>query len=459
MGYLFKLIFIFSISVNALSFENPLRELLESVPNKSELTQKHVNFIQEEIKLQSLLIESIEQIKLTNGNFSNITIASEQTRDIILQSSLKKLAFKDEFARQNFIQIFKEVYTVDGIKSSLRELKKITGRFVSWQAKSFVHTARTQGLVYSMVKFISLQLDTTIPFLFLTSGNFAAGGALLVSPVSPVVLFPFKVVKDAYKSAALIKRLGLKEAVKLIKINLKVKESFNANIINQLNLIHARVSNTHYTMRVSNTNIISRMLGTKSSEVNLNFSSLSKVLKEYSKFDELITGLTRSNLPDEIKILTLLTAMENSNNELAKQKFTTHFRASLFRSEGFAIPKEQVKWLLRLAHSKDFETLYLRLNQIPQDLNPQVFDKVWRQYVFPNLAKNIEGGVSKRTYLTFRKIENSYNKNVRKTISHQRTSYLSKGTKIFFTDTIFNAMNKTGACGFIYKANLHKGAL
>ena len=443
------LIFIISTSLVRAS-ENPLADLLAEVPYEQTLTDIQLKNIENELILQSMIIESVEKIRIDGGTFVNINQATSATRDIILQTSLTHYVFREEIQKTRFTEAVKNIFTPPMIKNNLLALTELSKRFVSWQANTLVSTARTQGLIYSLVKFISIQLDTTVPLLVLGSGNLALGIGMLSAPISPMTIAPFKIIKDTVKNLALAKRLGLAEARNQYQLNKYVEDIYNKGLMQQLRLVNAHFDEKQYIVSYQKDNWLrSKIKGSRySSELTLN--NMFNFIEDYPQYEEFSNALKRSRASEEIKLLTILTSLENHAETEITHAFLERFERHIHQTENIDIPRRHRSWIKRVAHAKNFEEFYHYIRRIPEDFHPRILEKVWRDYIFPNLSENLSNKSSIKVFKVFRQMNADFEAKIRPALIPERNYFTGEQRTLFIT-TIFESMEAIGPCEFIYR--------
>lgn len=445
------LLFILIISTSLVwASDNPLADLLAEVPYEQTLTDIQLKSIENELRLQSMIIESVEKIRIDGGTFVNINQATSATRDIILQTSLTHYVFRDEIQKTRFTEAVKNIFTPPIIKNNLLALVELTKRFSLWQANTLVSTARTQGLIYSLVKFISIQLDTTVPLLVIGSGNVAVGVGMLFTPISPVSILPFKLIKDTVKHLALTKRLGLAEARNQYQLNKYVADLYNKGLMQQLNLVNAHFDEKQYIVSYQKDSWLrSKIKGSRySSELTLN--NMFNFIEDYPQYEEFANALKRSRATEEIKLLTLLTSIENHADSQITHAFLERFERHIHQTENIDIPRRHRSWIKRVANAKNFEEFYHYIRKIPEDFHPRILEKVWRDYIFPNLSENLSNKTSIQVFKVFRQINADFEAKISPSLIPERNYFTGEQRSLFIT-TIFESMAAIGPCEFIYR--------
>ncbi len=82
-----------------------------------------------------------------------------------------------------------------------------------------------------------------------------------------------------------------------------------------------------------------------------------------------------------------------------------------------------------------------------------MLDEIWRKYVIPSFAENVNGGFLSSNK-AFKKMQTNYDKLLRKEFSTNLNGALLPEQKLKFINIIFESMGPIRPCEFIYKKNM-----
>ena len=183
----------------------------------------------------------------------------------------------------------------------------------------------------------------------------------------------------------------------------------------------------------------------------LNYQSLMNLLEENKFMPEVLERLRRSDRPNEVKFLRLLNKIQSAGDEQVMEAI--HKKFSKFVHEVSDIPdfSRQRDWAVKLAHSKDFDQFITRLAQMPDDIPPKVFDRMWRNYILQNASKTIGPYFDKATLKAFNRMYDSYDKVLRKDLMTSVDTQMGAHMKSKFVDYIYDSLQGVGVCGHLFK--------
>jgi len=433
----------------------PLADLMADVPYEDSFSHKQLKLIREELYLQSLFIEAVEKISISNGEFINYTNAQSATRDIIIQASLSRYVFKDDQAKKLFIVALKEFLSPKYLKDNLKYLVGVIKRFVIWQKNSLVTTSRTQGLKLALVKFMAIQLDVTIPAILIMTGNVIEGIGLFLAPVSPVTYLPFQVAKTSINNIKLLKSLGIQRSKEAFNISKEIRKRLKQDIFSTKRLLNANFLGHHYVLNVQLKSRLAQYLDSKNYKQGLTFQNLVSFMEDYHEFDDVLSEIRRSRVDENLKLYTLIAHIEHNADKNIISTFLEKFKKSFIKSKNIDIPRIHRRWFFALAHAKDFTSFYWTMYDMPKDMHPQLFDKIYRQYVLPRFAENLANtqGVFGfwNTNKVFKSLMNEYDHgNITKNIPREITEL--RGDFGHAKYSSFTVMKKAKLIDYIWKA-------
>lgn len=447
----FLLLFILLFSWAPSYAQEHFDDIIEQIIPKTNLDNDQLLHLREELKVQKMFIEGVKEIEIKGGEFVNIE-KSTNTIDDLLKSSIgaKSKSLNSEVAHQ-VQDVVKGAINREGIKTTLIKAKDMAYGFANNKKIMMTSIARRFGFDVGLVYVLTLQVDVTFPMIMIASGQ-PQFGALLATPVASMTTGTYAAVKSAIKFRQIIKMLGgTKKTIEHFKIFRSVKKFFGEHILLKHDLMDFKFAGKTFVMTVERQNLFSKVLGKMGINKQLNYQSLMNLLEEKQFMPKVLERLRRSDRPDQVKFLRLLNKVQSVGDEQVMEAI--HKKFSKFVTEMNDIPdfSRQRNWAVKLAHSKNFDQFITRLGQMPDDIPPKVFDRMWRNYILQTSSKTIGPYFDKKTLKAFNKMYDSYDKTIRKDFMTSVDTKISAEVKKRMVNYLFDSLSGVGICGHIFK--------
>lgn len=444
--------FIFLIFLCSNSFaQEAFDDIIEEIIPKTRLDNDQLKHLREELKIQKMFIEGAKEIEIRGGQFVNIEKSTNTVHDLIKNSiGAKTIGLQNEVVSQ-VEDVVKSAINRNGIKNTLIKAKDMAYGFGNSRKVMMTSIARRFGFDIGIVYLATLQVDVTFPLIMIANGQ-PQFAALLATPVSSMATGTFAAIKSAVKFRQIVKMLGgVKNTIAHYKIFQEVRKFFNDNIILKHDLIDFSFGNRTFVATVERQNMISKFLNKIGVNKQLNLQSLMDLLDEKGMLEDITANIRRSKRPDQVKFLRLMNKIQQLGDEKILIAIQERFGKYINEVSNFPDFSRQRNWAVKVAHSKNFDDFVMRMAQMPDDIPPKVFDRMWRNYILQTSSKTIGPYMSKRTLNAFREMYNNYDKIFRKDFMTSVDTKISIDLKARFTDYLFDSLKGVGICGQFFK--------
>jgi hypothetical protein len=426
-------------------------DLIEEIIPKSELSNQQLRALRQELKVQKIFLEGIKAIEIQGGEFVNINKASNTIHDLVIKSFGAKSEGLPSAVTKQITETVKETIDQKSIKSVLTKSKDFAFNKLKNQRMMLTSLGRRLGMDVGLVYFLTLQVDVTFPTVMIAMGR-VEFAPLLITPVSSTVTGTYAAVKSAVKFRQLIKNLGgLKNAMNIYNLYKEVKNYFNLKIFPQHDLLNINVKNTNYVFTVERKTLFNRIMTKIGLNNNLNYENLSRFLREEDFLTEFLEKLDQSDNPNEVKMIKVLNKIELTQNENVIFKLQERYGKFINELDNIPDFRQARQWVAKISTAKNFDQFNRLILQIPDDIPPKIFDRLWRNHILPSASRNIGPYFDKKTFNAFRKMYTSWDKDLRRIMTESNETLMSDNLKIKLTEYIFNSLEGVNICGGLYQ--------
>lgn len=446
------LFFIFSLSAyTSTQYDDIISEI---IPIR-DLSNREYRLLKEELKVQSLIIESILEIQMNGGEIQNYEeAASTLQRAIDKASKAKRVYAADHLKGQvtNFIES-----TIDTTINPTK-LKKNTNRIFAIVQKEFQKKAvnissitRRFGLQVGLFYLAAVQVDYTIPLILMAQGNVKLGATLMSLPISITSTAMFASLRNTVKYRHLIKKLGIKESFNQYKIFRKIRRELGRSFFGETELIKIKLQGKSYFFTVKDNGLISRLLVKMGYNKELNYQSLLAYFHEEDLFRGFTRRIAQSGEAEYKKLLKMILKIEKSGTPEMLVNLEKRFKHKVNILNGIHLKEQHLHWILRASHVKDFDEFFHVLKHVPRDMPPTVLDNAFKNYIFPRMTKNIDQYYSISHFKAFNNLNSLYNKEIRPAFAKRIDYHLNQNTYDFIIDQVYLALAPVNSCGQVYR--------
>lgn len=450
MKYLFLILYLF-FSFQIAQANEQLDDLIDEIIPKSELSNQQLRALRQELKVQKIFLEGIKAIEIQGGEFVNINKASNTIQDLVIKSFGAKSESLPSAVTKQITETVKESFDQKSVKNVLQKSKDFAFNKLKGQRTMLSSIARRVGMDVGLVYFLTLQVDVTFPTIMIAMGR-VEFAPLLITPVSSTVTGTYAAIKSAVKFRQLVKHMGgLKNTLNFFKLYREVKSFFNLKIFPQHDLLNINVKNTNYVFTVERKTLFNRILTNVGLNNNLNYENLSRYLREEDFLVEFLEKLDQSDNPNEVKMIKVLNKIELTQNEDVISKLKQKY--GKFINELDTIPdyRQARRWVSRISSTTSFDEFNRLILQIPDDIPPKIFDRLWRNHILPSASRNIGPYFDKKTFNAFRSMFTNWDKDLRRIMTESNETIMPQELKRKLTDYLFNALEGVNICSGLYQ--------
>lgn len=446
--YLFLLIFFASQMVHA---NEAFDDLIEEIIPKSELSNSQLNSLRRELKIQNIFIQGVKSIEIQGGEFKNVTQASNTLQDLYIKGLEAKAESLPSAIKNEIKDTVKNTIDDRSVRNILKKSKNFVFGKLRNQKIMLTSLARRVGLDVGLVYFLTLQVDLTFPTIMIALGH-VEFAPLLVTPVSSTVTAAYTGVKSAVKFRHLIKSLGgLANSKAIFSVYKQMRRFFKLRVFPQFDLLNINISNKHIIFTVERKTLFNKFLTKLGYNKNLNYENLTSFMREEALMLDFLDSIDRLDRPNEVKMIRLLNKLEMQQDSLIIAKLKERFGEFINEIDNLPNYTSARRWVSKISSVTSFDDFSRLLMQLPDDIPPKTFDRLWREIILPSASKNIGPYFDKDSFKAFRKLYSQWDDNLRRvTTTSNRTSI---GTNLHkkLNDYFFDALQSVNGCGGTYQ--------
>lgn len=427
-----------------------LDDIIEQIVPKAEISNEQLRALRHELKIQRLFIEGVKGIELRGGDFADISKASNTIEELIISSFDAKSSSLPNHLRDSLKTTLQTSVNKGELRKAMVKLKEFISTNASAKKTMLASTARRFGFDVGLVYLLTLQLDFTFPSVMMAMGHMQFA-PLLVTPISSMATGTYAAVKSAVRLNHLVKVMGgFSNARAHLEIFNQVKNFFHASIFPRFDIIDIGVAGKNFTLTVEKQNLLTRFKQRLGWSKTLNYKSLVAHLKSENIMGKFLEEVASSERPEQVKLLRILHRIELEDNPEIIVKLKEKFGSYIQEMNHLPEFNEGRKWAAKIARSKSFDDFARLMMSIPDDIPPAVFDKIWRNHILPQASKSVGPFIDKDTYKAFRDLENTWQTNLRKSMSESVELTLDDHWRKMLSDYFFKALPAVNGCSAIY---------
>lgn len=427
-----------------------IQDIVDEVVPRSRVSNEQMRALRQELKIQRMFIEGIKGIEIRGGELVDVQRATGTIEDLIKNSFAAKTESLPAHLKQALQSALKESINKDGARSSLKKLKDFIWKQAASKKVALTSSARRFGFDVGLVYMLSLQIDLTFPTVMMAMGH-VEFAPLLVTPVSSVATGSYAALKSVVKARHLIKSLGgAGEAREHWRVFKKVKEFFHTSIFPRHDLVDINVAGKNFALTVERQGLLAKFKQRLGWNRNLNYQNLAAYLEDFEQFRPLLHNIASSARPEEVKLLRLLHTLEMRNDLSVMEGLKAKFGG--FVNEMAAVPEfsKGRNWAAKISTARDFDQFARLMMDIPEDIPPKVFDKIWRNHILGQASRNVGPFIDKETYIAFRNLQSNWDKGLRKAMAESVELSLGPHWKSQLAEYFFSSLPSVNACGSLF---------
>lgn len=431
------------------SFADNLDDLIEEIVPKTSLSNDQLKHLREELKVQKIMIEEVQALKLKGVNISNLN--SDDSINKIQKMLIRSIEAKETTVTKEITDVIKKGMSLENYKTSMGKFKKyLTDAFVNKKTMG-ASLIRQYGMEVGLIYMTSLQIDVTLPLVMMSQGHLGYS-ILLATPVSSIVTGSYVAIKNAVKFRQITKSFGgLGKAFNHYKEFFKVKKFFNQNIFSKTDLIDINIKGQNFVLTTSRENILTKGLSKLGFNKRMNYTNVMKLLESNNLMEDFLYAIKATSKPEHVKLLRILNRVSLTQDEQVLSMLAENFSSDIQKIDKFNDFPKFKKWAIGISHSDSIESFMKKLPLMPTDVPPKVVDRFWRSYIIPTSSKNIKPFMSRSISKTFNKLISNYNKDLFGDFAQSLDVDMSPSMHKRFVDYIFDSMSGVGVCQTMFR--------
>ena len=430
-------------SQSQLNFDEDIQEYF----NKKTLTLQQRQKLQEQLYIQTKLIEGIQEINIVNGNYQNLNEATDRFHRLLIEAIELHSAQLPEEIQQNVIKYANQNTNRIFIKEMLISIKDFAGSVLYKKYHSLAGFARRYGMKTGIFYALIAQIDYTLPLILIQMGHPELGLPLLATPISSTMTASYIMGQNALKYNQLVKKLGgLKVGLEHLSIYKQVKAFFGTSIFGHYDLIDLNIQGTTHVLTVEKPGFMNKFLKALGWDQSIDYDGVVEIMQKKNYLPDFISQLEASNLNNHTKLYTLLAKIEQIDDPLILESLYEKYSLHINKMDNLPELSKQRQWIAKTANIKSFKALYAQMARIPAEIPPKTLDQLWRNLILVNASKNIDNYGSKTYYLAFRKLFENYDNNLRVLLMSNESYDIDKNLRDKFREYIFDALEPIYRC-------------
>lgn len=424
-------------------------DIIDDLVPKTDVSNAELKALRQELKLQKIFIEGVKGIEIRGGEFTNVAKSSSTIRDLVISSFKAQSEGLPTQVKSAVMKTARASVNGEVIQKVLVKFKDYIYNNAAAKKMMMTSVARRFGFDVGLVYLLSLQVDVTFPLIMIAQGH-VEYAALLATPVSSMATGSYTALKGAVKMKQLVKRLGgIEGARSYLGIIREVKSFFKTSIIPQFDIVDLNINNKFYTLTLERPNLLSKIKNALGWNNRLNYKNVVAVLERENLLSPLTKAIAESQRPDQVKLLRILYRVEVEGNEKVVQALKSEFGDFIKEMDSIPDFSEGRRWAAKISSATSFDEFGRLMMNIPDDIPPRVFDKLWRHHIIPQATKNVGPYFSKSTYKAFRDLINNWEKGPRKLMSDSVELTLDQRWRDMLSEYYFKSTQSLG-CGSIF---------
>jgi hypothetical protein len=449
---LVSLLILLTLSSSNVFAQNDIKDIMKQIIPSGELSNEELSKLRTELKINDLFIESVKEIQFQGGEIKNIENYTSSIHNNIIRAIDTRSTPLEETVKKEIREILRATMSPEVMKKELLKVLSFLKNSLKMKGKNLSVITRRFGIQVAAVYMSCFTLDLTLPFYLMDSGHRALGTALLFTPISGTITLTYASIKSSLKYVHLLRKLGLKKSKQLRDIYKAVQNFSNKSILEVRTLNYITINKQQIALTITEKNLMTRLLNNFGyNSQRLDYDSLKKYLLEKGRYRGAIRRLEQSQDSKLYKLLRLLRKIEHQEDLSFITDFKKRFGNNVNLINGLRPYNLETDWFIRVSNTTDFDQFLSAMRSMPEDIPPKAFDKIWRNIVLPELAKNINKYGSIKNYFAFRSLIKSYDKKIRADFIISSEYKLDHKLKRLFTNYIYESLSAVNSCSFVYK--------
>lgn len=453
------LIFLFFFSINLHANESA-QDIIKELFPEARLSNAELNLIGQELRVQSLVIESILELQQRGVEFQDSLQLRSSISEIVKNAYHAKSIELGQRISNNVQDLINSTISPEKLGGQFEKVYTFVLNDLFTKKTNINSLTRRFGMSVGMFYLVMMQVDYTLPLILIGTGHYHLGAPLLMAPISSTTTAMFATIKNSVKHYHMIRKLGFRNFINHWQISKKVKTFLGRNFFKTGYVIDININASTYMLTINDPGTIRRfanpLLDALGFSRELNYKNLKAFLLEENILIERLRQIDSSGIADLAKMLLLIKEIENSQEVEVVLKLQSRFnkKINLVKARFPNLNPEHFNWFIKTGHAKNIDELFSMLRQMPNDIPAKAFGNVWREYILASLSKSLEGNSMSATYEAFRNLHEDFDKELRVLFVDSLDPDFPIELKRSFQNYIFNSLGPIGSCGQVFNQPL-----
>lgn len=434
------------------------QDLIKELFPKAKLSNAELNLIKEELKVRTLVIESVLELENRGVRFNNYEEITSSISKVVSQAAATRSMEFGVRIQNNVSEIIQS--SLDPRKMG-KQITKVTEFILNdllTKKGNIISLTRRYGFQVGLVYLATMQIDYTLPLYLIASGtSVKLGAALFATPISSTTTASFAYIKSTVKYYHMIRKLGYKVTMAHLKGAKKIRSFLNRNMFSTDSIVDLFIRDKHYLVSTLDPgamkSIFRPLLNKLGFRQELTYQNLIDFLKQEKLLQHKVYVLEQTSMAQYAKLLEILKEIEFTGNSEIIAKLEIKFGKKIQTvSKSFpSLNQTHLEWFMRAGHATSIDELFDLLKVMPRDIAPHTFGKVWRNHTMGMLSQHLNLNISFSTNKAFQNLRVLYEKDLNPLLTNSTYKRFKGNTRRLFINYIYEALSPVGSCGQIFR--------
>lgn len=447
-----RIVLLLMFSWNVLA-QNQVQEVLSEIIPHVDLPNAEFQVLQRDLKINSLIVESIKEIQLNGGDIlATDATVSNLRRTVIMATDAKSVQIGQRL-QTNVKEAIESAVKPQKLKGQIQKLIEFVTTDLQKKGVNVSNFTRRYGVQVGLYYLAAMQVDYTIPLILMATGNVKLGAALFSTPFSSSTTALFASIRSATRYRHMIKKLGFKASKHHYRIFRAVKKFFDRSYFGTDYLVDINVAGTRAVLTIEESNAVGKLMNKLGFKKSINYTNLVEFLEENNLYRGFIRrSATKNNQAKLASVVKILRKIELSGDVELITKLKQQFGKKVSFLEGIPELSHQKNWFIKVANSQSVDDVFRYMAKMPSDIAPRTFSKVWKGYVLPSLSNSFGNHTSLSTYRAFRNLYQLYDSQILPELIGNNSYRFEPELKQKINNYLYEGFYPLDSCGYIFSA-------
>lgn len=446
------LIFLFLFFASHLQAQENYRQLISEIMPNLDLPNAEYQILQRDLRLNTFMIESIQDIQLSGGDIAQIDDAVSNLKRTMLLASDARSVQLGERVQGNVREILESSVRPSKLKNQMQNFMRFIRNDLAKRGVNLSNYTRRFGIQVGLYYLLAMQVDYTLPLVLMASGNVKLGAAMFSTPFSSTSTALFASIRSTLRYRHMMKKLGFQATRDHFRIFKHIKRYFDRSFFGTDYLVDVNVQGVRAVLTVEESTVVSRTLNRLGYKRALSYQNLVSFLNEHNLYQDLIRSMAPETNQMKLAItLKILRQIELEGDLDTLSLLKERFGNKINMLEGIPSFDRHKNWFIKLAHSQSIDDVYKLMSQMPDNIPPKTFARVWRNYVLPSLSESFGSHTSLNHYKSFRELYNLFDQELQPLMISNNSYSLTREMNEKLYDYLHRAFYRLDSCGLIFR--------